>query len=43
MKLTLEAHGQTKTVDVFSQEGLDMISALCAKLYAQAKLTHNYT
>lgn len=43
MKLTLEAHGQTKTVDVFSQEGLDMVSALWTKLYAHAKLTHNCT
>lgn len=43
MKLTLEAHGQTKTVDVFSQEGLEMVSSLWVKLYAQYKLTHNCT
>ncbi len=43
MKLTLEAHGQTKTVDVFSREGLEMVSSLWVKLYAQYKLTHNCT
>ncbi|MBU1230513.1 MAG: cephalosporin hydroxylase family protein [Proteobacteria bacterium] len=43
MKLTLEAHGQTRTVDVFSQEGLEMVSSLWVKLYAQYKLTHNCT
>lgn len=43
MKLTLEAHGQTKTVDVFSQDGLEMVSSLWVKLYAQYKLTHNCT
>lgn len=43
MKLTLEAHGQSKTVDVFSQEGLEMVSSLWVKLYAQYKLTHNCT
>lgn len=43
MKLTLEAHGQTKTVDVFSQEGLEMVSSLWTKIYAHSKLTHNCT
>lgn len=43
MKLTLEAHGQTRTVDVYSPEGLDMVSSLWTKLYAYAKLTHNCT
>lgn len=43
MKLTLEAHGQSQTVDVFSREGLEMVSSLWVKLYAQYKLTHNCT
>jgi cephalosporin hydroxylase len=43
MKLTLDAHGRTETVDVFSPEGLEMVSTLWTKLYAHYKLTHNCT
>lgn len=43
MKLTLEADGQTRTVDVFSQEGMELVSSLWVKICAHQKLTHNIT
>lgn len=43
MKLTLEAHGRSTTVDVFSPEGLALVSSLWVKLFAQYRLTHAST
>lgn len=43
MKITLEAHGQTTTADVFSKEGLELVSQVWIKQYAHFKLTHAIT
>jgi len=40
-KITLVEGDEAKTVDVYSEEGLDLVSKLWVKLYAQYKLTHD--
>lgn len=42
-KITLTDGKKTKTVDLYSEEGLELISNLWVKLYAQYKLTHDVT
>ena len=42
-KITLTQGKKTKTVDLYSEEGLELISSLWVKLYAQYKLTHKVT
>lgn len=42
-KITLTQGRKTKTVDLYSDEGLELISSLWVKLYAQYKLTHDVT
>jgi cephalosporin hydroxylase len=39
--LTLTTAHETKTVDLYSNEGLELVSLLWVKLYAQYKLTHD--
>ena len=41
--LTLTTAQDTKTVDLYSQEGLGLVSRLWLKLYTQYKLTHDVT
>ncbi|MBN2141060.1 MAG: class I SAM-dependent methyltransferase [Desulfovibrionaceae bacterium] len=43
MKLTLEAHGRTTSVDLFSRQGLELVAGLWVKLYAQYRFTHDIT
>ncbi|MBA3052130.1 cephalosporin hydroxylase family protein [bacterium] len=40
-KITLVEGEETTTVDVYSEEGLELVSKLWVKLYAQYKLTHD--
>jgi len=42
-KITLTQGRETKTVDLYSEEGLELISSLWVKLYAQYRLTHDVT
>lgn len=42
-KITLTHGRKSKTVDLYSKEGLELISSLWVKLYAQYKLTHDIT
>ena len=42
-KITINSDGEIKTVDLYSKEGLYIISSLWTKLYAQYKLTHDVT
>jgi len=42
-KITLTQGRKSKTVDLYSEEGLELISSLWVKLYAQYKLTHDVT
>ena len=42
-KITLEKTGESKTVDLYSNEGVNLISDLWVKLYAQNKFTHDIT
>ncbi len=41
--LTLATAQETRTVDLYSQEGLGLVSRLWLKLYTQYKLTHDVT
>lgn len=41
--VTVTSGRNTKTVDLYSAEGLDVVSRLWIKAYAQAKLTHDIT
>lgn len=43
IKVTLNDDGKTKTVELYSKEGFELISDLWLKLYTQNKLTHNIT
>ncbi|CAN2046963.1 Rhamnosyl O-methyltransferase [Candidatus Magnetomoraceae bacterium gMMP-1] len=43
MKITVEDNGKSQSAEVYSYEGMELISSLWLKLYAQSKLTHNIT
>lgn len=43
MKITMEHDGKTESVELYSEEGMDLISSLWAKLYAYHKYTHDIT
>lgn len=43
MKVTIENNNETTTVDLYSPEGLDLISGLWIKLCAQYKLMYETT
>ena len=43
MKITVEDNTSKHTVELYSDEGLELISRLWLKLYAQYKFTHNIT
>jgi cephalosporin hydroxylase len=43
MKITVEYDGKTESVELYSEEGIDLISSLWVKLYAYYKYTHDIT
>lgn len=43
MKIIVESNNERKTVDLYSTEGLDLVSSLWVKLYAQYRLMYETT